>query len=61
VLFSIGYFAAGWYPRLQQHYVLTTLVLCAIAAASFMLIVGRRGRRGRRGCRGRMTERGSDR
>ena len=33
VLFGFGYFAAGWYPRIEQHYMLASLLLCALAAS----------------------------
>ena len=41
VLFGFGYYAGGWYPDVEQHYLVATLVLCMLALAAFTVILGR--------------------
>jgi len=41
VLFGFGYFAADYYPLVERHVVLATLMLCALGAAAIALILRR--------------------
>lgn len=43
VLFGFGYFAAGYYPSFERHFMLTTIVLCAAGVASIGFLLLRAG------------------
>ncbi len=41
VLFAVGYYASGYYPLVEQHVALATVILCAVGAAAIVLILRR--------------------
>ncbi len=44
LLFGIGYFAGDHLPRLQNHIVVITTLLCAVGVAAIVLVLRRAGR-----------------
>jgi hypothetical protein len=43
LLFGIGYFAAGYFPLVERHAVLATIILCIVGGSAILLVVRRAG------------------